>query len=121
LLVSCDALRIEQVLTNLVSNAIKYSPRGGRVEVTLEQPGTEAILNVVDQGVGIPSDDQAHIFEPFRRSGASRELVPGAGLGLFVARRIVEAHGGRIEVESRPGAGSTFRVHLPLTAVSKAA
>jgi signal transduction histidine kinase len=121
LLVSCDPLRIEQVLTNLVSNAIKYSPRGGKVEVALEQPGSEAVLHVVDQGVGIPPDDQAHIFEPFRRSGASRELVAGAGLGLFVAQRIVEAHGGRIEVESRPGAGSTFRVRLPLTAVSKAA
>jgi signal transduction histidine kinase len=121
LLVSCDPLRIEQVLTNLVSNAIKYSPRGGKVEVALEQPGSEAILNVVDQGVGIPPDDQARIFEPFRRSGGSRDLVPGAGLGLFVARRIVEAHGGRIEVESQPGTGSTFRVHLPLSAASKAA
>ena len=121
LLVSCDPLRIEQVLTNLVSNAIKYSPRGGRVDVVLDQPGSDAVVKVVDQGVGISPEDQASIFEPFQRSGASRELAPGAGLGLFVTRRIVEAHGGRIEVESRPGVGSTFCVHLPLSAVSKAA
>ncbi len=118
---SCDPLRIEQVITNLVSNAIKYSPRGGVVEVALGPPGAEAVVDVADYGVGIPAEDQARIFEPFRRTGSSRETVPGTGLGLFVARRIVEAHGGRIEVQSQPGTGTRFRVRLPRSAVPEAA
>lgn len=116
--VICDPLRIGQVLTNLVSNAIKYSPPTSRIEVTLERSGLEVMICVTDQGIGIPEEDRGRIFEPFRRVGASRGLVPGAGMGLFVARRIVEAHGGRIEVISQPGAGTTFRVHLPATASS---
>jgi len=108
-----DPLRIEQVLTNLVSNAIKYSPRGGVVEVELGQREHHVLLEVRDQGIGIPEEDRKRIFEPFRRSGASRGLVPGAGMGLFVARRIVEAHRGRIEVDSECGIGTRFRVHLP--------
>lgn len=111
-----DPLRIEQVLTNLVSNAIKYSPRGGVVEVELGQRERHAVLEVRDHGIGIPEEDRKRIFEPFRRSGASRGLVPGAGMGLFVARRIVEAHRGRIEVESECGIGTRFRVHLPESA-----
>jgi signal transduction histidine kinase len=101
------------VLTNLVSNAIKYSPQGGLVHVTLESQEQHVVLSVSDSGIGISEEDQARIFEPFRRSGASRDLVPGAGLGLFVARRIVEAHGGRIDVRSQPSAGTCFRVSLP--------
>jgi two-component system sensor histidine kinase MtrB len=111
-----DPLRIEQVLTNLVSNAIKYSPRGGVVEISLiPQPG-QALLEVSDEGMGIPKEDQGRIFEPFTRSGSSRHLVPGAGMGLFVALRIVEAHGGRIELESELGKGTRFRVYLPESA-----
>jgi signal transduction histidine kinase len=111
--VVCDPLRIGQVLTNLVSNAIKYSPVDGMIKVTLERAEREVMLCVTDQGIGIPEEDRERIFEPFRRVGASRGLVPGAGMGLFVARRIVEAHGGRIEVISQRGAGTTFRVVLP--------
>ena len=109
---SLDPLRIEQVAGNLISNALKYSPQGGKVEVRLEQRADEVVLAVTDHGLGMSPEDQARLFQPFRR-GLSREDIPGVGLGLFVVRRIVEAHRGRIEVESSPGAGSTFRIRLP--------
>jgi signal transduction histidine kinase len=112
----CDGERISQVLNNLVSNAIKYSPQGGDVGVALTSRGGEAIFTIHDSGIGIPAAEVPLIFEPFRRTEAARGCAPGVGLGLSVARRIVEAHGGRIEVESTPGSGSTFRVHLPLAA-----
>lgn len=110
----CDGARIAQVMNNLVSNAIKYSPNGGDVLVSVGQQGGEAIICVTDSGIGIAPNDLQHIFEPFRRTGASRETAPGVGLGLSVARRIVEAHGGRIEVDSTLGVGTTFRLRLPL-------
>lgn len=112
-LLSCDATRVEQVLHNLVSNALKYSQGGSRVDVLVEREGEEAVLSVVDRGIGISSEELRTLFAPFRRTGRARDKAPGVGLGLSVARRIVEAHGGRIEVESRPGVGSTFRVRLP--------
>ena len=112
-LLSCDATRVEQVLHNLVSNALKYSQSGSRVEVIVVREGDEAVLSVVDRGIGISKEELRTLFAPFRRTRRARDKAPGVGLGLSVARRIVEAHGGRIEVESRPGAGSTFRVRLP--------
>jgi two-component system, OmpR family, sensor histidine kinase MtrB len=107
-----DPLRIEQVATNLVGNAIKYSPGGGVVEIRLERGGGEVYLAVSDDGIGISPEAQRRLFEPFHR-GLSNTEIPGVGLGLFVVRRIVEAHGWRIDVESAPGAGSTFRVTIP--------
>jgi signal transduction histidine kinase len=109
----CDPLRIQQVLNNLISNAVKYSPPGTRVELTLEQVEKEAKFRVADQGTGISEDDLRYIFEPFRRAVAAREEAPGVGLGLSVAQRIVQAHGGRIMVKSEVGKGSTFEVFLP--------
>jgi signal transduction histidine kinase len=110
---ACDAGRVEQVLSNLVSNAIKYSPAGGEISVRLEaRPGAVAV-SVADQGVGIPEGEAEAVFEPFRRGRALRDDVPGVGLGLFVSRRIVEAHGGRLRLTSAPGRGSTFEVLLP--------
>jgi two-component system, OmpR family, sensor histidine kinase MtrB len=109
----CDNHRLEQVLTNLISNAIKYSPRGSAIEVAVEPTADAVVFRVTDHGAGIPEAEQQRVFEPFRRVGLSKEAVPGVGLGLFVVRRIVEAHGGRIDVESTPGAGSTFRVYIP--------
>ena len=111
-LVKVDPLRIEQVISNLLSNAIKYSPGGGPVEVGGRD--AEAFLLVQDHGVGIPSEETADIFMPFRRRAATQDVAPGAGLGLSVVKRVVAAHGGRIEVESIPQEGSTFRVWLPL-------
>jgi signal transduction histidine kinase len=112
--VRCDALRIEQVLNNLISNAVKYSPNGGLVEVALSTSGDMAVISVKDEGLGISAADRPRLFEPFRRSKRDSESsIPGTGLGLFVARRIVEAHDGRIEVDSAEGKGTTVRVYLP--------
>jgi signal transduction histidine kinase len=111
--IRCDPLRIEQVLNNLISNSVKYSPHGGSIEVCLEHVNHQAVIRVVDRGVGIAEKDLPFIFEPFRRTAASREEVPGVGLGLSVANRIVRAHGGHIQVESQVGSGTTFRVVLP--------
>jgi two-component system, OmpR family, sensor histidine kinase MtrB len=117
----CDALRIQQVLNNLVSNAIKYSPKGGPVEITLQDFEEEAVISVTDHGLGIPPGEQHHIFEPFRRAPLTKAQIPGIGLGLSVARRIVEAHHGRLELRSEPGKGTTFFVHLPHRAGQAAA
>jgi two-component system, OmpR family, sensor histidine kinase MtrB len=111
--ICCDHLRIEQVISNLVSNAIKYSSPGSTVEVVLDSSPSELELRVHDTGVGISEAELAGLFDPFRRGGLAAAAAPGSGLGLFVVRRIVEAHGGRIEVESAAGEGSTFRVLLP--------
>jgi signal transduction histidine kinase len=113
--VRCDPLRIEQVLGNLVGNAIKYSPKGGPIEVALAAHDGHAVVTVTDQGLGIPPEDRRHIFEPFRRGTGVRGIA-GLGLGLAVARRIVEAHGGRIELDSAPRTGAAFRISLPTAA-----
>lgn len=112
--VHVDGARLEQVATNLVSNALKYSPEGGAVVITVETERDFGVLSVRDEGVGLSEEEQAAVFEPFRRVGALRDQVTGIGLGLSVSRRIVRAHGGSIEVESAPGRGSTFRVRVPL-------
>lgn len=111
--VSCDRMRIEQVLSNLVSNAIKYSPNGGRVSLSLRATPEDVTFAVHDEGIGMSEEDTVHAFEPFRRSSALRDEVAGSGLGLFVVRTLVEAHSGRVDVRSTPGMGSTFEVHLP--------
>ncbi|WP_224247662.1 HAMP domain-containing sensor histidine kinase [Hyalangium gracile] len=112
-LLRCDGARIEQVLNNLVSNALKYSPAGTQVSVSVAQEDEEVLLSVADQGIGISAEEQPHLFVPFHRAHGARKRATGAGLGLSVARRIVEAHGGTIEVDSQPGQGSVFRVRLP--------
>jgi signal transduction histidine kinase len=119
--VVCDAHRVEQVLVNLISNAIKYSPQGGTVRVEARAMGSEAVFAVSDQGIGLSEDEIGTIFEPFRRSGRLQLDVPGTGLGLSIVRRIVEAHEGRIEVESEPGRGSTFRFRLALASATSLA
>lgn len=110
---TCDPMRIEQVLANLVSNAIKYSPQGGRVRVVVSADPEAVRVAVSDDGIGISADELQHVFEPFRRTGTSTESIPGVGLGLFVARKLVNAHGGDLTVESTLGTGSTFIVRLP--------
>ncbi len=106
-----DRLRLEQVLSNLLTNALKFGA-GEPVQVGVSSVGDEAIVFVKDNGIGIHDADQRRIFGRFERA-VSRETYPGMGLGLWITREIVEAHGGRIGVESRPGAGATFRVMLP--------
>jgi signal transduction histidine kinase len=110
-----DAPRLGQVVTNLVENALKYSPSDTRVDVRVWAESTEARLCVEDQGIGIPADDLPHVFERFHRArNVDDRRFAGMGLGLYIARGIVEQHGGRIWVESVPGRGSAFHVGLPL-------
>src|SRR5690606_15373190 len=110
-LAKADRLRIEQVIGNLVKNAIKYSDEDAQVSIAVRRHGDAAEIAVADNGFGIPENDLESIFEPFKQGSITTQS--GAGLGLSVVRRIVDAHGGSISVESRPGAGSTFRVRLP--------
>ena len=114
--VSGDELRIKQVLWNLLTNAVKFTPDGGRVDVVARQVGDDVHVSVRDTGIGIEEADQARIFESFqqgeRRDAAA--LAEGTGLGLTLSKRIVELHGGRIWLVSAPGAGSTFSFSIPL-------
>jgi two-component system, sensor histidine kinase and response regulator len=110
-----DATRIAQLLGNLIANAVKFTPQGGRVEVRVGSDGDHAVLAVADTGVGIAAADKEKIFERFFRSAtATRQVIPGTGLGLTIARDIVSAHSGTITVQSEEGQGSTFTVRLPL-------
>jgi signal transduction histidine kinase len=112
-LVMGDADRLRQLLLNLVDNAIKYTPAGGDVTLTLRRDGGWVLMGVQDTGVGIPPDDLAHIFDRFYRADPSRARPGGSGLGLAIAQWIARAHGGRIQVESRLGQGSRFTTWLP--------
>jgi signal transduction histidine kinase len=115
LIAEVDADRVAIALVNLISNAVKYGPEGSTVQVCLERKGPAAIIEVHDEGPGIPAHDLAHIFEQYYRSEESRrEGIPGMGLGLFIVRQIVELHGGQVTVESLPGKGTTFRMSLPI-------
>jgi two-component system sensor histidine kinase VicK len=109
-----DPYRLEQVVANLLENAIKYSPNGGTIRVSLENRGDVVLLSVSDPGIGIPKDQQEHLFERyFRARNVSTHSYGGLGLGLYICRDIVERHHGRIWVESEVGRGSTFYVALP--------
>lgn len=109
LIVPAEPQRLKQVMLNLCRNAVEAMPHGGELVLAAKQEGAEAVVEVSDTGVGIPPEALNHLFEPFYTTKAA-----GTGLGLSVCRRIVEAHGGRMAVESRPGRGSTFRVYLPV-------
>jgi signal transduction histidine kinase len=108
-------IRIRQVIYNLIGNAIKYTPEGGKVTVNVFEQGKEVYLQVTDTGIGIPATDQPHIFEKFYRvRGDHVKEIKGTGLGLAITHGIVEKHNGRIWLESVFGEGSTFTVALPL-------
>lgn len=113
-IVGGDRKRLHQVIVNLVSNAVKYSAEGGRIWIRVEGRADTAILSVEDQGIGIPEEDLPLIFERFYRTDRSRNRkTGGAGIGLTIAKAIVQAHGGSITAESREGCGSRFEVALP--------
>jgi PAS domain S-box-containing protein len=110
-----DRLRLAQLVDNLVSNAIKFTEEGGRVEVRVERSNGSCVVTVSDTGIGLGPDEVAHLFERFyRSSGATERAIQGTGLGLTITKAIAEAHGGSIAVESTPGAGTTFVVELPV-------
>lgn len=110
-----DRSKLGQVIYNLTENALKYTQDGGRVQVTLTQKGKNVVLSVQDNGIGIPREDQAHIFDRFYRVDKARSReTGGTGLGLSIVRQMVQLHGGSISVESETGKGSTFTVELPI-------
>jgi signal transduction histidine kinase len=109
-----------QLLDNLVTNGIKFTPAGGRVHVSVRDAPGRVVLGVADTGIGIAATDRDQIFERFFRTDrATRRAIPGSGLGLAVVKAIVDAHGGTIAVTGAPGAGTTFRVELPANALSR--
>jgi signal transduction histidine kinase len=113
-MVYADPERVTQLLSNLVGNALKFTPAGGRVEVGVQRYGEGALVRVVDNGDGIPDDQLPHVFERFFQVSSPRMGIRhGAGLGLPIARGIVEAHGGTIWIESAHGRGTTVRFTLP--------
>ncbi|HEY2072551.1 MAG TPA: HAMP domain-containing sensor histidine kinase, partial [Gaiellaceae bacterium] len=113
--VAGDRMRIAQMLDNLISNAIKFTPTDGRVTVRAGQRGSDAVFEVADTGGGIAAVDRDRLFDPFFRSrDANARAVPGTGLGLTITKAIVEAHDGTIEIDTTPGGGATFRVWLPI-------
>jgi signal transduction histidine kinase len=109
-----DPLRLASAIENLVSNAVKYTHSGGIVLVTAIVEGRELLIQVRDNGSGVGLDEQQKIFDPFYRGNQGRRFKQGMGLGLSIAQDLVQAHGGEISLESEPGKGSTFTIHLPL-------
>jgi signal transduction histidine kinase len=109
-----DRERLEQVIQNLLTNAVKYSPNGGEIRLAIQEAGSEARLTVNDPGIGIPPTVMARLFEPFYRVGTTPRAIRGLGLGLHISKALVEAQGGHIVAESAgEGQGSTFTVTLP--------
>lgn len=112
LLCSCDSTRMSQVLGNLLSNALKYSPAGGVIDIEAHINKNRILIEISDQGIGIEEADLENIFKPFKRSQATKNTIMGVGLGLSTSRHIIEAHGGTLSVRSTPGRGSTFTLNL---------
>jgi signal transduction histidine kinase len=109
-----DRDQLERALLNLVSNSVKFTPAGGRIEITTRTVGVDIAVSVLDTGSGIPREEQAHLFTRFFRANRSKEQqVPGTGLGLYIVKQIIELHGGVMTVDSSP-AGSTFTMLLPI-------
>lgn len=120
-IITCDQGKVGQIIHNLIDNALKYTPDGGDIHLTLSAERSHALLTVTDNGVGIPEEDQKHIFERFYRVDKARSRATGGtGLGLSIVHEMVTMHGGEIIVESQPGQGSTFMVRLPVKQEVKA-
>jgi len=112
---SLDADRLALAVQNLISNAIRYTPSGGKVCIHTEIKDQDLKIEVSDSGPGILVEEQGKIFEPFTRGSTARRFSQGLGLGLTIAREMVEAHGGIISIDSTPGKGSIFRVEIPIS------
>jgi two-component system phosphate regulon sensor histidine kinase PhoR len=113
-MVNGNQTRLVQVVTNLLDNAIRYTPEGGRITVSASEGGGEITVSVKDTGVGIPAQAKAHVFQKFYRvEGSQTRELEGMGLGLATVKSIVERHSGRVWVESKEGEGSTFYFTLP--------
>jgi two-component system, OmpR family, phosphate regulon sensor histidine kinase PhoR len=115
--VSGDAERLAQVIDNIFNNAIKFTPRGGRVACRILRDGDQAVVQISDTGRGIPPEELEDVFVKFFRSpGVQSDAIPGTGIGLAISKAIVEAHGGTIDLDSMVGVGTTFQIRLPLAA-----
>jgi len=112
--VTVDEKLLRHALTNLLTNAVKYSPQGGVVNFDLSCEETQIMIRVKDQGIGIPEEDQKHLFETFHRA-SNVGVIPGTGLGLTIVKQAVDAHGGTIACDSSVGTGTTFTIQLPRT------
>lgn len=113
--VRADERKVKQVILNLLSNALKFTPEGGRIDVRTDVRDGAIEISVTDTGVGIAPEDLEAVFEEFRQVGSAAKKVEGTGLGLAISRKFIELHGGRIWVTSQLGIGSTFAFTLPLT------
>ncbi len=109
-----DRRRLERAIINILSNAVKYSPEGTTITIRMSRRDSWTVLRITDQGVGISPEDQAVLFQPFGRLSRTRDMARGTGLGLYIVKRIVDAHRGSIRVESRLGEGTTVEIALPL-------
>jgi signal transduction histidine kinase len=112
-----DAKLLFQAFSNLISNAVKYSPGGGAIAVTMESSPDLVVVTVSDHGIGIPENDLAHLFERYHR-GSNVSGIVGTGVGLYLVKTAVDLHHGKVEVQSREGEGSRFTVHLPRAALT---
>jgi signal transduction histidine kinase len=120
--VQADPARLRQVLTNLVSNAIKYTPDGGRVRLSARSDDGRVLVQVADTGIGISAEDMPRVFDRFfRAQNVVLQEIEGTGLGLSIVKSLVERHGGQVWLESAPGEGTTFYFTLPLAANGEAA
>ena len=109
-----DGHRLEQVVLNLLNNATKFSAEGRNIVLRARSHDTEIVVEVQDSGIGIAPEEQSRLFKPYSRLNSDRQSHPGLGLGLALAKQVVELHGGKIRVESEPGKGSTFSFTLPI-------
>ena len=114
-MISGDERKVKQVLLNLLSNALKFTPEGGEIDVTARLHDHLAEVSVADTGIGIAPTDQSTVFEEFRQVGTADKKAEGTGLGLTLSRKFIELHGGKIWVQSEVGRGSTFTFTLPVS------
>ena len=112
--VNLDPSRFEQVIINLISNAAKFSSENGKIFLNIKVTDKSLNMEVKDEGIGITPEEQERLFQPYHRVEQDRQKFPGIGLGLAVSKQLVEAHGGKIWVESLPGQGSVFSLAIPL-------